>query len=96
MERESLMPYSTENESPPPFLLLHSVVCRDRICLSGFAGTWRIVLASLLAFAVSETIDNSLGTWLRDRVHDAAEMASDLRDAARERAEPLRRAFTRG
>jgi uncharacterized PurR-regulated membrane protein YhhQ (DUF165 family) len=35
------------------------------------AGTWRIVLASLLAFAVSETIDNSLGTWLRDRVHDA-------------------------
>ena len=35
------------------------------------AGTWRIVVASLLAFAVSETIDNSLGTWLRDRVHDA-------------------------
>jgi uncharacterized PurR-regulated membrane protein YhhQ (DUF165 family) len=35
------------------------------------AGTWRIVAASLLAFAVSETIDNSLGTWMRDRVHDA-------------------------
>ena len=36
------------------------------------AGTWRIVLGSLVAFLVSETIDNSLGAWLRDRVHDAA------------------------
>ena len=35
------------------------------------AGTWRIVLASLAAFAVSETIDNSFGTWLRGRAHDA-------------------------
>jgi hypothetical protein len=35
------------------------------------AGTWRIVAASLLAFAVSETLDNSFGAWLRDRVHDA-------------------------
>ena len=33
--------------------------------------TWRIVLASLAAFIVSETIDNALGFWARDRVHDA-------------------------
>jgi uncharacterized PurR-regulated membrane protein YhhQ (DUF165 family) len=32
--------------------------------------TWRIVLASLAAFAVSETIDNLFGAWLRGRVHD--------------------------
>ena len=31
----------------------------------------------------------------RDRVRGAAEMAGDLRDAARERTEPLRKAFTR-
>ena len=40
---------------------------------SGFgflAGTWRIVLASLAAFAVSETIDNGLGAWMRGRVPD--------------------------
>jgi uncharacterized PurR-regulated membrane protein YhhQ (DUF165 family) len=36
------------------------------------ADTWRIVGASLAAFAVSETIDNAFGAWLRDRVHDAA------------------------
>ena len=35
------------------------------------SGTWRIVLGSLVAFIVSETIDNSFGAWLRDRVHDA-------------------------
>ncbi len=40
------------------------------------AGTWRIVLGSLVAFAVSETIDNSLGAWLRDRVHDAARVVA--------------------
>ena len=27
--------------------------------------------ASLLAFAVSETVDNSFGAYLRDRIHDA-------------------------
>ncbi len=40
---------------------------------SGFgflAGTWRIVLASLAAFIVSESIDNGLGAWLRGRVPD--------------------------
>jgi queuosine precursor transporter len=35
------------------------------------SGTWRIVLGSLVAFLVSETIDNSFGAWLRDRIHDA-------------------------
>lgn len=36
------------------------------------ADTWRIVGASLAAFAVSETVDNGAGAWLRDRVPDAA------------------------
>jgi uncharacterized PurR-regulated membrane protein YhhQ (DUF165 family) len=35
------------------------------------ADTWRIVAGSLAAFAISETIDNGLGAWLRDRVPDA-------------------------
>jgi uncharacterized PurR-regulated membrane protein YhhQ (DUF165 family) len=30
--------------------------------------TWRIVGASLLAFIVSETLDNGLGSWARDRM----------------------------
>jgi len=34
------------------------------------AGTWRIVIGSLAAFAVSETIDNGFGAWLRGRVPD--------------------------
>jgi hypothetical protein len=34
------------------------------------AGTWRIVLGSLAAFAVSETVDNGLGAWMRGRVPD--------------------------
>jgi len=34
------------------------------------ASTWRIVLASLAAFAVSETVDNTFGAWLRGRVPD--------------------------
>jgi len=33
--------------------------------------TWRIVGASLAAFAVSETLDNALGAWARDRVPEA-------------------------
>ena len=40
---------------------------------SGFgflAGTWRIVLASLAAFIVSESIDNGLGAWMRGRFPD--------------------------
>jgi uncharacterized PurR-regulated membrane protein YhhQ (DUF165 family) len=35
------------------------------------SGTWRIVLGSLVAFLVSETVDNTLGAWLRDRAPDA-------------------------
>ena len=34
--------------------------------------TWRIVGASLAAFAVSETLDNALGAWARDRIPEAA------------------------
>ena len=34
------------------------------------ADTWRIVTASLLAFIVSESIDNSVGIALRDRTPD--------------------------
>lgn len=34
------------------------------------AGTWRIVVGSLAAFAVSETIDNGLGAWMRGRFPD--------------------------
>ena len=34
------------------------------------ADTWRIVGASLAAFAISETVDNGFGAWLRGRVHD--------------------------
>lgn len=40
------------------------------------AGTWRIVLASLAAFAVSETLDNGLGAWLRGRVPDAVRVVT--------------------
>jgi len=36
------------------------------------ADTWRIVAASLLAFIVSESVDNSVGIALRDRAPDAA------------------------
>jgi uncharacterized PurR-regulated membrane protein YhhQ (DUF165 family) len=32
--------------------------------------TWRIVGASLAAFAISETTDNVLGAWARDRIPD--------------------------
>ena len=35
------------------------------------ADTWRIVAGSLAAFALSETLDNGLGAWMRDRVPDA-------------------------
>jgi queuosine precursor transporter len=40
------------------------------------SGTWRIVLGSLVAFLISETIDNSFGAWLRDRVHDAVRVVA--------------------
>jgi uncharacterized PurR-regulated membrane protein YhhQ (DUF165 family) len=53
------------------YLAILNVLSPDDPLFDRLAGTWRIVAASLLAFAVSETIDNSLGAWLRDRVHDA-------------------------
>jgi uncharacterized PurR-regulated membrane protein YhhQ (DUF165 family) len=34
--------------------------------------TWRIVAGSLAAFAISESVDNSLGAWLRGRAPDWA------------------------
>jgi uncharacterized PurR-regulated membrane protein YhhQ (DUF165 family) len=34
------------------------------------AGTWRIVVGSLAAFAVSETVDNVMGAWMRGRFPD--------------------------
>jgi uncharacterized PurR-regulated membrane protein YhhQ (DUF165 family) len=40
------------------------------------ADTWRIVAGSLLAFAVSETVDNTLGAGLRDRVADAVRVVA--------------------
>jgi uncharacterized PurR-regulated membrane protein YhhQ (DUF165 family) len=33
--------------------------------------TWRIVLGSLAAFIVSESIDNAIGAWMRGRFPDA-------------------------
>lgn len=38
--------------------------------------TWRIVLASLAAFAISESVDNLIGSWLRGRVHDGVRVVS--------------------
>jgi uncharacterized PurR-regulated membrane protein YhhQ (DUF165 family) len=40
------------------------------------AGTWRIVLASLAAFLVSETVDNVIGAWARGRVPDPVRVAA--------------------
>ncbi len=40
------------------------------------AGTWRIVLGSLAAFAVSETLDNAIGAWMRGRVPDAVRVVT--------------------
>jgi queuosine precursor transporter len=48
----------------------------DDALFDRLAGTWRIVAGSLLAFLVSETIDNSFGAWLRDRVHDAVRVVA--------------------
>jgi hypothetical protein len=52
------------------YLALLNLMSPEDALFDRLAGTWRIVLGSLAAFAVSETIDNSFGTWLRDRVHD--------------------------
>jgi uncharacterized PurR-regulated membrane protein YhhQ (DUF165 family) len=53
------------------YLAILNVMSPEDPLFDRLAGTWRIVAASLLAFAVSETVDNSFGTYLRDRIHDA-------------------------
>ena len=58
------------------FLAILNVMSPEDPLFDRLAGTWRIVLGSLVAFAVSETIDNSFGTWLRDRVHDAVRVVA--------------------
>lgn len=42
---------------------------------AALGSTWKIVAGSLAAFAVSETVDNGLGAWLRGRVPDWARVA---------------------
>jgi uncharacterized PurR-regulated membrane protein YhhQ (DUF165 family) len=58
------------------YLAILNAMSPDDALFDRLAGTWRIVLGSLVAFLVSETIDNSFGAWLRDRVHDAARVAA--------------------
>jgi hypothetical protein len=53
------------------YLAILNVMSPDDRLFDRLAGTWRIVAGSLAAFAISETIDNSFGAWLRDRMHDA-------------------------
>jgi queuosine precursor transporter len=58
------------------YLAILNVMSPDDPLFDRLAGTWRIVAASLLAFAVSETLDNSFGAWLRDRIPDAWRVVS--------------------
>jgi len=58
------------------YLAILNVLSPEDPLFDRLAGTWRIVVASLLAFAVSETIDNTFGAWLRDRVPDAARVVA--------------------
>jgi uncharacterized PurR-regulated membrane protein YhhQ (DUF165 family) len=58
------------------YLALLNVMAPDDALFDRLAGTWRVVLGSLIAFLVSETIDNSFGAWLRDRVHDAVRVVT--------------------
>jgi uncharacterized PurR-regulated membrane protein YhhQ (DUF165 family) len=58
-----------------------AIVAESRAAFPGqtfddLADTWRIVLASLAAFLVSETTDNVVGAWLRGRVHDAGRVVA--------------------
>jgi hypothetical protein len=53
------------------YLALLDAMSPEDALFDRLSGTWRIVLGSLAAFAVSETLDNSLGAWLRGRAHDA-------------------------
>jgi queuosine precursor transporter len=58
------------------YLAILNVMSPDDPLFDRLAGTWRIVAASLVAFAISETIDNTFGAWLRDRVPDAARVVA--------------------
>ena len=58
------------------YLAILNVMSPDDALFDRLAGTWRIVAGSLVAFLVSETIDNSFGAWLRDRVHDAVRVVA--------------------
>jgi queuosine precursor transporter len=58
------------------YLAILNVMSPEDALFDRLAGTWRIVLASLTAFAISETIDNTFGAWLRDRVHDAVRVVT--------------------
>ena len=58
------------------YLAILDAMAPEDALFDRLSGTWRIVLGSLAAFAVSETIDNSLGAWLRDRVPDAARVVA--------------------
>ncbi|HYZ20406.1 MAG TPA: VUT family protein [Gaiellaceae bacterium] len=58
------------------YLAILNVMSPDDPLFDRLAGTWRIVLGSLVAFLASETIDNSFGAWLRDRVHDAVRVVA--------------------
>ena len=58
------------------YLAILNVMSPDDPLFDRLAGTWRIVAGSLVAFAISETIDNTFGAWLRDRVPDAARVVA--------------------
>jgi queuosine precursor transporter len=58
------------------YLAILNVMSPDDPLFDRLAGTWRIVVASLVAFAISETIDNTFGAWLRDRIPDAARVVA--------------------
>ena len=58
------------------YLAILDAMPPDDALFDRLSGTWRIVLGSLVAFLISETIDNSFGAWLRDQVHDAARVVA--------------------
>ncbi len=58
------------------YLAILDAMPPDDALFDRLSGTWRIVLGSLVAFLISETIDNSFGAWLRDRVHDVVRVVA--------------------
>ena len=65
------------------YLAILNVMSPDDPLFDRLAGTWRIVAASLLAFAVSETVDNSFGAYLRDRITTPGASSRRTRSACR-------------